>query len=227
MKIKALLVSEEVPNIDFNEIRKNNINMIFIRLGYTSYGKNKEKLRDSKFDINYKSIIKHNIPVGVYYESCAVTKKEAEEEAEYFIKILKDKKLSYPTSVLICDTHSTIIYSDKNQIHLSKKELINVVLAFCHKMKEYNENIFITSYKSWFDNNLNDERILKYDIAILTNEFNKIESDLYNLYRDNIIYLCDNKESENVEIKLESNCIIDKIKSLIKLPIKFIKNKLK
>lgn len=227
MKTKAILVSEEVSNIDYDEIIKNNITMIFIRLGYTSYGKNKEKLKDSKFDINYKNIKKHNIKVGIYYESRAVTNKEAEEEAEYFIQMLKEKKLSYPITVLICDTHSTIIYSDKNQMNLSKKELTNIVITFCNKMKEYNNKIFITSYKSWFDSNLNDKEILKYDIAILPNEFNKIESNSYNLYKDNIIYLCDNNTYNNIEIKLEKNCIIDKIKSTINIPIKFIKNILK
>lgn len=227
MKIKALLISEETTSIDFNEIRKNNINMIFIRLGYTSYGKNKEKLIDSKFDINYKSIVKQKIKVGVYYESRAVTKKEAEEEAEYFNQILIDKKLSCPTSVLICDTHSIIIYSDKNQMNLPKNELTNIVLTFCFKMNEYNRDMLIISYKSWFDNNLNDAKIFNHNIAILPNEFNRVESIMYDLYKDNIIYLCDDKVSDNIQIKLESNCIIDKIKSFLYMPIKFIKNKLK
>lgn len=227
MKMKGILVSEETPNINYDEVIKNNISMIFIRLGYTSYGKNKVKLKDRKFYINYRNAIKHQIPVGIYYESRAVTEKESKEEAEYFIKLLKDRKLSCPITVLICDEHSTIIYSDKNQMNLPKKELINVVLTFCKKVEEYNKSIFITSYKSWFDNNLNDEKILKYDIAILPNEFNKLENDIYNLYKDNVIYLCDNKNDENIEIKLEKICIIDKVKSLLNIPIKYIKNKLK
>lgn len=227
MKIKALLISEEISNIDFNEIKKNNIKMIFIRLGYTSYGKTKEKLKDCRFNINYNNIIKHKIPVGLYYESRAVTTKEAKEEAEYFLQLLKENNLSNPISVLISDTHSTIIYSNKNQMDLPKKELTNVVLAFCNKMNEYNKNIIITSYKSWFDNILNDERILNYDISILSDDFNNTESRLYNLYNDNIIYLCDNVDNNKIEIKLESNCMVDKIKSIINIPFKFIRNKLK
>lgn len=227
MKIKAIFISEETPNIDFNEIKKNNISLVFIRLGYTSYGKNKEKIKDSKFDINYKNMLKHKIKIGAYYESCAVTEEESVMEANYFLKILNEKKLSCPITVLICDKHSTLIYSDKNQFNLPKKELTNIVLKFCRIVNEDNRSIFITSYKSWFDNNLNDKEILKYDIVILPSEFNNLESSLYNPYKDNIIYLCTNKENENIEIKLEKNCILDKIKTIINVPIKYIKNKFK
>ena len=227
MRMKGILISEETPDINYDEINKNNISMIFIRLGYTTYGKNKEKLIDKKFYVNYKNIVKHEIPVGIYYESCAVTEKEANEEAEYFIKLIKDKKLSCPVTVLICDEHSTIIYSRKNQLNLPKKELISIVLTFCKKVEEEDINIFITSYKSWFDGNLNDGKILKYDIAILPNEFNKFENVHYQLYKDNIIYLFDNKNHGNIEIKLEKKSLINKLKILLNMPIKYIKNKLK
>lgn len=226
MKIKAMLISQETPNVDINEVKKNNINLIFIRIGYTSYGKSKERMKDSKFNVNYKKLVKHKIPIGIYYESCAVNKKEAKEEATYFLKLLEEKNLSYPIAVLICDMHSTIIYSDKNQLNLTKKEMIDVVLSFCNRIKQDGKSVFITSYKNWFDNNLNDEEIFKYEILIVPNEFNKLENRMYNMYKDNIVYLCSSEECNKLEIKLEKNSVLDKIKALVKIPLKYIKNKL-
>lgn len=213
---KGIIVSSESGYVNYKKLIDDNIKFIMIRAGYTSYGKEKIKYKDSKFDINYKLAKKNNIKVGAFYESCAVEENEAIEEAIFFKKIISNKKLSCPIAMMVKDNHSTIIYSNKNQKNLSKDKLSNIINVFFTKMNEYGYKALLISYKKWFDNILNDE-ILKYNNIILEEDYNLS----HDLYRSNVIYMYNPKE--NIKIILKEENLFSKVKRIINIPIKFIK----
>lgn len=213
---KGIIISSESEYIDYKNTKENNIKFIMIRAGYTSYGKDKVKYKDSKFDINYRLAKKNNIKIGAFYESCAVNEKEALEEAIFFNKLITNKKLSCPIAMMVKDDHSTIIYSNKNQKNLSKEKLSNIINTFFNKMNEYGYKVLLISYKNWFDNILNYE-IEKYNNIILPDDYNLS----HNLYSDNVIYMYNFIES--IKINLREESLFSKVKRIINIPIKFIK----
>ncbi len=231
MQIKGIVISDETIDVDYNELKKRNIKYVILRAGFTTYGLSKSKNKDKKYEENYKNALKNNMLVSSYYESCAVTNEEAKEEAEYFLKLIGDKKLSGPIFMLIRDDHSTIIYSDKSQKKINKGILTNVISTFCETMKVNEYEIALMSYKYWFDNIINDNKLLKYDSIIISPNFDQINSINFNLYNDNTVYICNStihntSKNNNIKILLKEDCMVDKIKSIFDIVVKIIKNKI-
>lgn len=54
-----------------------------IRVGYRSYGADSKLYKDPKFDENVKGALNAGIKVGVYFYSQAITRAEANEEADF------------------------------------------------------------------------------------------------------------------------------------------------
>jgi GH25 family lysozyme M1 (1,4-beta-N-acetylmuramidase) len=223
MQTKGILVSENTPIIDYKKLKKRNINYIILRAGYTTYGLSKNKNVDKNFNYNYKKALKNNMKISTYYESCAVSKTEAESEANYFIKIIKNKKINGPIFILIRDDHSTIIYSNKSQKSIDKNELSNIITSFCKIVKANGYEVALISYKEWFDNVIDIEN---YDNILLSNNFDKTNNINYNLYTDNVVYICKKCSNDNKKIVLKREGIKDKLVSLYNKVFKYIKNKI-
>lgn len=231
MQIKGIVISDETTDIDYNELKKRNIKYVILRAGFTTYGLSKTKNKDKKYEENYKKALKNNMIISSYYESCAVTENESKEEAEYFLKLIKNKKLSGPIFMLVRDDHSTIIYSDKSQKKMKKKDLTNIISTFCETMKAYEYEVALMSYKYWFDNVIDYNELLKYDNIVIPVNFDKINNINFDVYNDNTIYICksminDINKKYSIKIVLKQDCITDKFKSLFNLVIKIIRNKI-
>ena len=111
---------------DYNNLE--NIDFVFVRAGYTDFNKSKTKKLDTKFYENYNLALDKKLNVGVYYESCATNLKEAEDEINYLLDIIKDKKINYPVIIQIEDDHNTIIYHPNSQKNTNKDHLLEIVL---------------------------------------------------------------------------------------------------
>lgn len=211
--LRGIMISEDDSNIDFSSIQDNNIKFIIIRAGYTSYGKNKMKYKDSKFEEYYNRVLGENYEVFVYYESCATSIKEAREEADYFLSIIEDKEILHPLFVFINDDHNTVIYSGVSQKELSKHELTSVVNEFCKTINEGDYDIFILSDETWIKEAINVSEVC--GICLNT------QIDDSKRYRYiNISEKTDDKDK--IEIVLNKSCMIDKIGKMMK----FLKNKI-
>ena len=231
MQIKGIVISDETVDVDYKKLKEKNINYVILRAGFTTYGSSKNKNKDSKYEENYKKALKNNMIISSYYESCAVTKNEAIEEAEYFLKLIKNKKLSNPIFMLIRDDHSTVIYSNKNQKKLNKNDLTNVISNFCETIKLNDYEVGLISYKYWFDNIIDYSELLKYENIVIPVNFDKVNNINFNLYNDNTIYICRNlnydlNKKNDVRIIIKKESTFDKFKSLFSFVIKFIRNKI-
>lgn len=131
-------------------------NCIFIRAGYTDYDMNKTKNIDKKFEEYYNLAKKYNIKIGTYYESRAVSMKDAKEEIDFYLKIIHNKTFDWPISLMIEDNHSTIIYYPVNQEDLSKEEISNIVSFMYNKIRDNNYVPLIITYEDWYYRKFND-----------------------------------------------------------------------
>ncbi len=218
MRVKGVLLSEENNQLTTNLIKNENIEFIIVRAGYTSYSTYKNKFEDKNFDYNLNKALDFNLPIGIYYESCATSYEEAIEEANYFINILDKRYYDYPLYVHINDNHNTIIYSNVSQEKLSKEDLIKIVLAFCSVVDNSDYKIGIISSLDWFNNKLNNNKLNNYDrlIKIIDNNHIYVYKNIKRFSFDN---------DNNIQIVLEENCLNNKIINYLKMICKLVKYK--
>lgn len=86
-------VSEWQGVIDWESVKASGkVDFVILRAGYGRYASQ----IDEQFERNYSECKRLGIPVGAYWYSYAVTEKEAKEEAQACLEVLKGKKLDYP-----------------------------------------------------------------------------------------------------------------------------------
>lgn len=80
-------ISEHNGSIPWNHLRSAGQDFVIIRLGYGNWHK------DGLFEENITSAIKHQIPIGVYHYSYALSEADARNEAEFVIHTLQSLHL--------------------------------------------------------------------------------------------------------------------------------------
>lgn len=147
-------VSKHQKTIDYVKMSKC-IDGVIIRCGYTGWGTSRSKQKDDLFEKHYKGFSEQNVPIGVYWYSCAISEAEAIKEAELTLEYIKGKNISLPVWY---DTED-----DHNQIKLSKQALSKVALAYCKTIEKAGYYVGIYSYTSWFNNQLDVSMLKDYD----------------------------------------------------------------
>lgn len=168
MKIKGIDISEWQGKLsleDFKKIKNSGIEFVIIRCGYTTYGKSKTKYIDDYFESNYELCKKIGLSVGTYYYSCATTIEEAEEEANFVLKLIKGKKFEYPIIIDTEDNHDikNNKYAPTSQASIGKSKLTPIISKFCDIIEDNGFYVAIYASTSWFKNRLILDDLVMYD----------------------------------------------------------------
>ena len=100
-----------------------------------------------------------NIPYGVYLYSYALTKKDAKSEADHALRLLKGHKPEYG---IWFDMEDADGYKKKYGMP-SNSTLVDICATFCDKMIENEYQTGIYASLSWFKNQLNSDKLDRYD----------------------------------------------------------------
>ena len=154
-------VSEFQGDIDWAKVKEQGIEFAMIRAGFRGYTEG-GLFTDTKFEYNISEALKNGIEVGVYFFSQAINEKEAVEEAEYTMNLIKDHDITYP--VVFDWEHITA--DDARARNLSPESVNKCAQAFCKAVKDkgydpmiyYNEYFGytlydlskFTDYKTWY-----------------------------------------------------------------------------
>lgn len=147
-KIKGMDISawqDKVSKTNFEKAKADGIQFVILRLGYTGSSSKKPTI-DSVFEYNYKNAIAAGLPVGIYYYSLATNTTKAKEEADFCIKNLKGKIISYPVYIDVEDP--------TYQARCSKTTLANVCDTFCNTIKSAGYTPGVYASLSWFNNKI-------------------------------------------------------------------------
>lgn len=159
MEYKGIDISKYQGDINFNEVKKNNIDFVIIRIGYGMY----ENQKDNKFEQNYNNAIKANLPVGVYLYSYATNENEAKKEAQVTLKWLNKRKLNLPVYYDV---------EDKSQNSISKEKLTSICMAYCQEIEKAGYWAGIYANKYWLTTHLHYKNLQnKYTIWVA--QYNK------------------------------------------------------
>lgn len=163
--------------IDWYAVKASGVDFAIIRLGYRGYTEGTLNI-DRFFHDNIRGAAEAGIDVGVYFFSQATSAKEAEEEAEFVLKHIKDYELKYPVAF---DWETITHYEEgavprTNSVNMS--ELSTFADAFCKKIKDkgYIPSFYTNKYLSY--NAFNLKTLEKYDMWYA--EYQPLPSLYYN-----------------------------------------------
>ena len=148
VKVKGMDISVWQGKLDktnFEKAKASGIKFVILRVGYTGSG-SKKPTEDSVFEHNYKNAIAAGLPVGIYYYSLATNNTMAKEEADFVIKKLKGKKITYPVYIDMEDPN----YQSK----CSMGTLASVCNTFCKAIAAAGYEPGVYASLSWFNNKI-------------------------------------------------------------------------
>ena len=125
-------VSSYQKNIDWKKVKEAGVSFAILRLGYRSYGDSGKIVLDNYFEKNYKAAKNAGIEVGVYFFSQAINIDEVREEADFVIKHIEGKELSYPVVYDLEKIKNDVARTD----NLTSDEITNMTFEFCKIIQE-------------------------------------------------------------------------------------------
>ena len=153
MREKLIDVSTWNGNIDWNKVYKSRVKYAMIR---SSFGIENPNQVDNKFVRNITNAQRAGVKCGVYHYSYAQSVAEAQKEAEFCLKTIKNYKIDLPVAFDI---------EDSSQTHLGKDTLTSIVIAFCDRIKSAGYRPMLYCNPNWLCNYLHKDKLInKYDI---------------------------------------------------------------
>ena len=166
MLIKGIDISEHNGNVNMLQVKKSGIQFIILRFGY---GKNSNQI-DKKFKINYENAINNNIPIGLYHYSYATNIEDAQKEAEFVLRNIKNLKIEYP---IFLDMEDADGYKSKRNV--SNETCINICERFCSIIESAGYYTGIYASLDWLNNRINSGNVdLNYSIYDYKNIIKKV-----------------------------------------------------
>ena len=162
MKIQhGIDVSYHNGNLDWSVIKNAGVEFAILRAAYRGYGDEGTLLKDSKFAEYIRGAQSYGIPVGAYIYSQAITTKEAVQEANYILNIVKNYSLDLP---IVFDYEFSPSSKGRTNLawaegELNKTKMTNITLAFCNTIKSAGYDVMVYANKTFLTKNINHEVI--------------------------------------------------------------------
>ncbi len=142
-------VSKYQSDIDWEKVKADGIDFVFIRVGYRGYGVSGTLAADIRFEEHVTGALAAGLQVGLYYYTEAINTKEAIEEAQYCINQAKDYDITLP---IVYDYETTVVNGVKTgrkyNAKLSKSAATKNCQAFCDTVKEAGYTPMVYANKS-------------------------------------------------------------------------------
>lgn len=157
--VRGIDVSKYQGVIDWKKVAEAGVEFAIVRLGYR--GMNEGTLEmDPYFEANMMGAAEAGIKTGVYFFSQAITKEEAEEEANYVLGVISKYNVTYP---VIFDTERVATY-DARANKLGYSERTDMCVTFCDRIAEEGYTPMIYANTKYLITGVDLERLTDYDI---------------------------------------------------------------
>ncbi len=140
---------------DFNKIKAAGVDFMFLRAAYRGYGKSGSLNKDTMFEGYIKGALSAGIDVGSYIYSQAITVKEAQDEADYILNIVKGYDITLP----IVFDYEYISGGRLSNANLTNRQRTDICLAFCERVEKAGYTACVYANHSMFKNDLYTEEI--------------------------------------------------------------------
>lgn len=155
-------VSKYQPTVDWEKVKADGIDFVFIRVGYRGYGAAGTLAADVCFEKHVEGALAAGLRVGLYYYTEAINTTEAKEEAEYCIEKAKNYDITLP---IVYDYETTTVGGVKTgrkyNAKLSKSAATKNCIAFCDTIKEAGYTPMVYANKSDLSTLINGTTLAK------------------------------------------------------------------
>lgn len=158
-------VSEYQGSIDWTAVKDAGMNFAILRLGFRGATQGLLNV-DETFEENFQKATDAGLFVGVYFFSQAVTKAEAEAEADFVIQTLNGRKLAYP---VVFDWEIPMATQELpaealRAYDMDGKQVTEFAKAFCDRIKEAGYTPCVYTNKSMAYEFFDLEELKDYDL---------------------------------------------------------------
>jgi len=157
---KGIDVSHHQGRIDWEAVKEDGIEFVFVRIAYRGYGKGGNLLVDTMQKEYIKRAHEAGLKVGVYVFSQAINEEEALEEAKLVVDTLEDTKLELP---VVFDPE-LIRDDDARTDTVSGEQFTKNTIVFCEYVKKKGYTPMVYSNMVWEWRLFDMEQIQQYGI---------------------------------------------------------------
>lgn len=158
-KVIGIDVSEHNKTIDFNKVKADGIDFVYVRVGYTGYTKSKLSLNfDPYYQTNIANALAAGLQVGVYWYSQALNESEASQEANMLLNAIAGYNVTLP----VVDDYEFAGVGDSGRLdsaNLSKDQMTANSLAFLNTVAQRGYVPCLYANKSFLENRVNASQI--------------------------------------------------------------------
>ena len=152
--MKGLDISAYQNGLSMQSVKKAGNEFVILRAGYTGYGANRKKVKDSSFEKFYSAAKSAGLNVGVYWYSCADSKEQGIAEANFLYEnCLKGKQFEMPIYIDVENPR----WQSKN-----KKGVTDAIFWFCETLEDKGYFVGVYASLSWFNNYIDTKRLDNY-----------------------------------------------------------------
>ncbi|NLW53639.1 MAG: hypothetical protein GXY99_01870, partial [Clostridiaceae bacterium] len=170
------------PNSINYDLLCQQIDGVILRIGFTGYGHDKNKVADVHFERHYREFKNRGVPIGVYWFSRADTVAEAEVEANMTLSLLEGKELQLP---IYWDTEDNYF-----QYKTTPELLTEVAISYIDTIRQAGREVGIYASVNWYLNRLVMSRLWEHHadnffevwVAHYNSWIPGQERDIYGLY---------------------------------------------
>ena len=159
---KVIDISKFQDTIYWKEVT--NIDGVVIRLGYRGYHKG-NVVEDPKFLTHLTGCRSVNLPYSIYFFPCSVNTNEANEEADFIIKKIKEYNLNLSFPVFL-DSEVAEAAGKGRSDKLSKELRTHLLKVICDRLEAEGIKAGVYASTSWLNNNLNMSILDKYTVWV-------------------------------------------------------------
>ncbi|BDF07830.1 glycoside hydrolase family 25 protein [Emergencia timonensis] len=150
--------------IDWHDVKRQGIDYVLIRIGYTGLSSPFSMNSDSYFESSFQGAKDAGIMVGVYYYSCATTIAEAQKEARYVLNLLDGRDLDLP---IVYDFE----YAGRiASLYKSRSQSTSNALAFLKIINDAGYEPMFYSYRNIMDPSFNPSGY-KINMSLIENKY--------------------------------------------------------
>lgn len=161
-------------DVDWEKVKADGIDFVMLRVGYRGYGPSGNLNEDAAFRKNCEGASKAGLKIGVYFFSQAITEREAKQEADFVLDLIKDYDIAYPVAY----DWEVIDYDTARTDDLDNETITNCAAAFCEKIKNagYESIIYFNRSLGYFSYDLSKVNGYHFWLA----EYKDTPSFIYN-----------------------------------------------
>lgn len=158
-KVVGIDVSMHNKTVDFNKVKADGIDFVYVRVGYTGYTKKKLSLNyDPNYQENITNALAAGLRVGVYWYSQALNEEEALQEANMLLNVIGSYNITMP---VVYDYEFAGVGEDGrlDSANLSKAQMTANSLAFLNRVSQMGYTPCFYANYSFLKNRVNASQI--------------------------------------------------------------------